>query len=744
MTRRALWLSLLLLPTSAWAADPKPGPPLSIHRVAGRITIDGDLSDPGWKGAEPITQWFETRVGDNVEPQVKNVAYLAYDDHYLYAGFQFDDPNPKLIRAPIGDHDALSGSTDYGGVIVDSRNDAKTARMFLANANGLQYDAVTSDVTGEDSSPDFYWDAAGKITATGWNLEIRIPFSSLRYANDESPTWGILLYRNYPRERHYQFFSARLPRDVSCFICNSSKMNGLADLPRGAHLVIAPFATAERKDLLVGNPGDPIENGEVKGDGGVDVKWNPAGDHAIDGTYRPDFSQVESDAAQITANERFALFYPEKRPFFLEGIDLFTTPFQAVYTRTITAPDYGLRATGRFGTTQYTVLATHDRGGGSVILPGPQGSSFAPQDFEDDVGIIRLKHDVGQSFFSLLGTAQQIDGGGHNYVGGPDFQWRPRPTDSFIGQALWSQTETPNQPDLSPQWNGSTLNDEAYLLNWSHNTPTFDWFLQGQNIGPEFRANNGFMPQVGFREGYAQIGYTIRPKHGFISRERFFANTYEDQDPSGAVLARRFTAGTGIDGKLSSFTRIELNQEQFLVGDTLLPRFRPRVYFEAAPGRFLNFFSIDSYFGQEIDFDNARQGTGATLIGTLTLQPSVHLELRGDASARWLDDTAEDGHSGRVFLADVGRLRATWSFNSRSFVRLIGQYITTTRDTSLYTFEIAPREQDFSGSGLFAYKLNWQTVFFLGYGDQRTYADLTGKMAPTGRQAFVKVSYALQ
>ena len=157
----------------------QPGPPITITRISAPITIDGDLSDPGWKGVPPITQWYETRVGDSVEPQVKNVGYLAYDDKYLYAAFEFADPNPGLIRAPLGDHDQISGTTDYGGIIVDSRNDGKTAQMFLANANGLQYDAISSDVTGEDSSPDWFWDSAGKITATGWTLEIRVPFASL-------------------------------------------------------------------------------------------------------------------------------------------------------------------------------------------------------------------------------------------------------------------------------------------------------------------------------------------------------------------------------------------------------------------------------------------------------------------------------------------------------------------------------------------------------------------------------------
>src|SRR5690242_14709255 len=186
-------------PTASQAAEPKPGPTVTIRRAAGPITLDGDLSDPGWKGADSLKTWYETNPGDNTEPAAHNLAFLTYDDRYFYAAFQFDDPHPELIRAPLGDHDGISSANDYGGLILDSRNEGKTAQMFLATPCGVEYDAVSSDVSGEDSSPDYYWDAVGKVTATGWNLEIRVPLSSLRYSDAEHPTWRVLLYRNYPR-----------------------------------------------------------------------------------------------------------------------------------------------------------------------------------------------------------------------------------------------------------------------------------------------------------------------------------------------------------------------------------------------------------------------------------------------------------------------------------------------------------------------------------------------------------------
>lgn len=732
----------------ARAAAPVPGPPLTIQRLHGPVTLDGSLDDAGWKDVAPVTQWFETKVGENAEPQVANVAYLAYDDRYFYAGFRFEDPDPKRIRAPLGDHDNLSGYTDYGGVIVDSRNDARTAQLFLANARGLKYDALSSDVSGEDSAPDWFWDAAGRITDTGWNLELRIPFSSMRYADPKNPVFGLMLYRNYPRERHYQFFTARLPRDVNCFICNSSKLTGLENLPRGSHLVVAPYAHAQRADEPADGPGSGLREGDLHTDGGLDLKWSPLASVAVDATFNPDFSQVEADAAQIGANERFALFYPEKRSFFLEGVDLLATPFQAVYTRTVTSPSVGLRTTGRVGTTSYTALAAHDRGGGSVVLPGAQGSLLVDQDFGSDVGIVRVRHEIGkQSFVSALGTLRELEGGGHNRVFGPDFQWYVTPNDNFTGQALFSSSRTPNRPGVAGEWDGRELSDRALVLNYQHGDRTYDFFVQGQDLGEDFRADNGFIPKVGYREAYLEAGRTWRPKDRFFSRIRLLTADYVDVDTDGDVLAQRTSVAAGMDGKLSSFLRLELNRDRIRVGDALLSRFRPRVQVQLSPGRVINSVVVDSHFGQEIDFANGREGIGASISTTVNTRPTPHLEVGNSASVRWLH-VGENGRTGRLFQAWAERVKATYMFNSRCFLRVIGQYTTTRRDRSLYPgpdeWKPPRKDEGFNSSALFAYKLNWQTVLYAGYGDDRVFTDVTGKLEPAARQAFAKVSYALQ
>ena len=240
------------------------------------------------------------------------------------------------------------------------------------------------------------------------------------------------------------------------------------------------------------------------------------------------------------------------------------------------------------------------------------------------------------------------------------------------------------------------------------------------------------------------VGYTLRPKSAFFNRIRFFTTNYYDEEPNGSVVSRRVSVGSGMDGRWNSFLRFELNQDGIAVGRDVLTRFRPRIYFELTPSSVLNLVSLDSNFGQEIDFDNGREGHGASLSGTVSVRPNDHLEVRGIVNRRWLDVDAGGGLSGRLFTAQVERLRATWTFNARAFVRLIGQYVQTTRDPALYTFATSPKSALFSTSALFAYKLNWQTVLYAGYGEQRAFSAATDQLEPSGRQLFAKLSYAWQ
>ncbi len=714
---------------------------IHIRRAAGPITIDGNISDAGWQNATHVDKWYETNPGDNVEPSVKSVGYLTYDDRFFYAAFEFNDPDPKQIRSPLGDHDQVGGNTDdYGGIILDTRNDKKTAVLLLSNARGIQYDAVTDDASGEDSSPDFYWDAATTITDKGWILEMRVPFSSLRYDNPNPSAWGILLYRNMPRDRRVQMFSNRLPRGGSCFICHRNDLTGLSGLPSGGHLIAAPYVTAKEVGTTREGLGSDFVNRPIGANAGLDVKWTPNGETAVDATLNPDFSQIESDVAAISTNERFAIFFPERRPFFLEGVELFSTPLQAAYTRTITSPRWGLRSTGKRSGTAYTVLVTQDRGGGSVILPGTLGSGLADQDFESLTAIGRVKRDFGKnSFVSFLFTDRENEGSAHNRVLGPDFQWRLGDRHTFTGQLLYSDTQTPVRPDLADEWNGQQLRGHAIEAWYQYSTRTVDYFAEARDVDEEFRADTGFIPQVGFRLAYSELGYTWRPEKQFFNRIRAFGFGEYDSAQSGDLIYRLMSAGVAGDGKLRSFYRLRYARDGVRTGDVVLDRDRLYYTIEVSPSRTFARVSLTGWIGDEIDFSNDRLGRGADVSLTGTIRPNDHVQIGVTTAVRWLNISGD-----RLFTSQIERLRAQYTFNSRMFVRAIVQNARTNRDVPLYGADVSQHGGNLASQLLFAYKLNWQTVLYFGFGDLREVTSLEGDLEPSERQFFTKVSYAFQ
>ncbi len=752
ISARALGLLVLVLvPSWSFAAQEAPAPKietpeLKIVRVAGKIEIDGDLTDAGWQEAARIDRFWETNRNENGEPPAGTVAHLAYDEKYVYVAVDNRDPAPKNIRAFLADRDSVPQDTDYAGIILDPRHDGKTGYLFLVNPKNIQYDAINSDVTGEDSSLDLFWDSATKITAEGWTLEIRIPFSSLRYGKGDPQTWGAMIYRNYPRDFRYQMFSAPIPRGQSCFICNENTLVGLNGLPTGSHYVVAPYAAANQPWAPEGEVGSRLESGDFEYDLGADLKWLPNADHAIDATINPDFSQVESDASQVTANERFALFFSEKRPFFLEGLDLLSTPLQVVYTRTITSPHWGARATGHFGSTAYTALIADDRGGGSVIIPGSQGSEFADQDFQSRVGVGRVRRDFGTSFVSFLAALRESEGGSHNRVFGPDFHWR-RGGDSITGQFLLSDTRTPDDPASGvAEWDGRQLRSHAAQVELFRSRKSYEIFAYVKDIGDDFRADVGFLPQVGYREALTQITRLWYPKKGpFRSLQPALAVRYSE-DSKGRLLLSRVVPKLNFDGAYNSSSEISYKFERVRAGDRTFDRRYVEYFAEISPSRQIGEISLSGFIGDDVDFGNSRPGKGGSVKLTSVLRPGQHLELQLSATRRWLDVEGVDGHlGGRYLTAQLGRVRANYNFNSRTFLRLIGEDIRTTVDRLREPEAGQGKEhsRDLTGSALLGYKLNWQTVLFVGFGDART-LDEQGSLAPAARQAFFKVSYAFQ
>lgn len=746
--RALLTLSLFLCSFAAagqQSAAPQPPPPPApqhVPKTAAPINLDGDLSDAAWQQAAVIDRFYETQPGDNNEPKVRTVAYVTYDERYFYIGIRAEDPEPRRIRAPFVDRDGVIGTDDNIAIFLDTRNDKRSAIEIRVNPRGIQADGIFNDANfNEDFSPDFFYDTAAKITDFGWSAEFRIPFSSLRYDKADPQTWNILVWRNYPREFRYAYHSAPIPRGSNCLICHMHPLTGLTGLPDASNLVVAPYVTAQQSAFPESGIGSSLETGDLDSDAGLDVKWNPSANSAVDLTVNPDFSTIETDVPQITVNRRFAVFYPEKRPFFLEGFDLFDTPLNVAYTRNIADPRAGVRSTGQFGgSTAYTVLITEDEGGSDLILPGPEGNDFGPTDFKSYATIGRVRHDLGKGFVGGVLTSRENSGGGggHNRVVGPDFQWRPNGSDSFTGQFLISDTENPNLPLVHPAYNGESFTSHALSLAWSHQKRKYDWFVGGRDIGEDFRADLGFVTQNGIREIEAGGGLRFYPE-GKIRFWRPSIVVVRQTDRDNNTLYE--TVSLGVNGfgiKNTQFFFGVRPTEKIVLGGREFEHAYADWFLQFDPVRRIPRVTLSGRFGESIDFSHGRVGDVMNFsIGT-TIRPHDRLDLRFDASRETLD---VDG--GRLYTAMFERLRTQYSFSAKSLVRVIAQYVTTERDTSLYNFPVPAKSGSFLGSILYSYKLNWQTVLFLGYGDNRLLTSHDDLVA-TGRSAFFKVSYAYQ
>jgi hypothetical protein len=705
---------------------------ITIRKVEGSIVVDGDVSDSGWSKASRVENFLEFSRSDNAAPPVRTTAWVTYDDRYFYVAFRNDDPQPASIRAPFVDRDQVAADQDFVSVILDTQNDRRSAFEFKMNPRGVQTDDIYNEaISAYDLAPDFFFQTASSITENGWNAEMRIPLSSLRYRDEGVQSWGIILIRNYPRDFRYVMTSTRLPKGRSCYLCHASTLDGLTDLPRGGHITIAPYSTAAREEKRVGSglSADP-----VRGDTGLDLKWSLSSKMTVDATLNPDFSQIESDIPQVSVNSRFAFSYPEKRAFFLEGVDLLTTPMRAVYTRSIASPAWGIRATGQTGSTAWTLLAAEDRGGGATVLPGAEGSSLVRRDYRSLALIGRARKAIGSSFAGVLFTARESEGGGHNRVFGPDFLWKLTGADKLQGQYLFSSTTNPVRPDLSPQFDGRSANGHASRLVYNRDTSRYDVFAHSIDYSKGFRADNGFIPWAGLHGNFFEVGGHLYPKRGFASYVRPYIGIGRETAWRGGGIGLYFEGKYGTSGWIGYHP---IDQER--VGGTFTRRFTTfDAHLQATLSRHFPSISLDGTYGERVDYANARIGRGGSVTFTSSVRPTTHLEGALNVTHEWLDVDAAT-----LYTADIERLKLSYVFDQRSLARVIVQKSNTDRTTWLYADPVSPRDGDLTLSALYGYRINWQTTFYVGYGDFRI-LDESNRFAQMNRSLFMKASYAFQ
>ena len=363
----------------------------------------------------------------------------------FYVGCRAADPDMPALRANLADRD-VPRNDDTIGFMIDTFNDGRRAFQFRVNARGVQMDAFNSDVDdSEDWSWDAIWDAKAQIAGSSYTVEVAVPFSSLRFPRmPGTQTWGFMAMRDWPRSSRIRMRSSYVDRNRTCLVCQLDKLSGFTAITPGRNLEFDPTLTVARSDARqTADHAGPLVAGSVEPRAGLSARWSLTPNVVLSGTANPDFYQVEADAAQLNVNDRFQLFFPERRPFFLEGSDFFATPFSAVFTRTIADPDFGLKLTGKEGPHAFGVFAARDSITG-ILIPGFEGSSFKGIDRSHVASVLRYRRDLGASGSTIGVLYAGRDGDRYsNHVGGVDGLARFSPADSVRVQWIGSRTQYP-------------------------------------------------------------------------------------------------------------------------------------------------------------------------------------------------------------------------------------------------------------------------------------------------------------
>lgn len=732
-----LFTVLFSLQLFSQGTAPNPQPKsYTISRVDSGIQVDGNLDEEVWKNARVIELPYEWFPGDNIAAVVKTECLVVFDQKNLYVGFRAYDPDPSKIRAHYADRDTPF-LDDTVGFTLDTFFDKRRGFQFRINALGVQMEAVNSDVNGsEDWAWDAIWDSAGRITDFGYVVEVALPFNQLRFPNSGDPqTWGFLAMRDYPRTVRHRLRSAYFDHDKDCFICQLEPLTGFSGMKPGLNLQLTPTLTGQRTDVRDDFPDGPLVSGDEDTDLGATVRWSVTPNATLNAAVNPDFSQVEADVAQLNVNERFALFFPEKRPFFLEGSDFFDSPLDVVFSRTVADPSAGVKFTAKQGKNALGVFYARDRLN-NLTFPSNRGSDFASVDEDLDSGVLRYRRDIGtNSNLGLMYTSRSGEDY-HNRLAGVDGNLRITGQDSIRFQAISSNTQY--SADIAQRFDQpeGSFDGLGYSMRYQHASRDWFWFAQHRSLEPELRADFGFIPRVDTRNYRAGGQRTFfGDSDQWFRQIQLFISADITENYGGKQTDRGQDISFTYQGPYQTFLEIALapNDESF--DGITYDNFRQGVFFLIRPtGDFEAQILVN--WGETIDFANSRQAD------FITVEPLITLKLgrRFDGVFRHTSQTL-DVEGGELFTARLTQANLIYHFNRRTFLRGILQSTDISRDPDLYVFAIDSESEALFTQLLFSYKINPQTVLLAGYSDNgagNQSIDLTKR----DRTVFVKLGYA--
>ena len=728
-------LSLLLLLQAGQAtAPPATGPvvpgavgtEVTIPRLVAEVKVDGRLDEAVWDHAIRLTGFHQYQPVDGRPAELTTEVLVWYAPDAIYFGVRAH-ADPATVRATVADRDRL-GSDDRVTIYLDTFDDQRRAFFFGVNPLGHQEDGVRTEGTGNagqifggniDRNPDYLWQSSGRLTDYGYEVEIRIPFKSLRFPNAPQQTWGLNVTR-FTQQTGYEDTWTDVRRANASFLAQSGLITGLHDLHRGLVTELQPFVTATANGARDAAT-DKFQRDNVNPDVGVNLRLGLTA-VSLDATVNPDFSQVESDVGQVTVNERFALFFPEKRPFFLEGIELFSTPNQLVYTRRIANPLVGAKVSGKLGGTTFAYLSAVDElDGGNALF---------------NIGRVRQDFGSGSTIGLTLTTFDQKS----------DFN-RVAAADSRIlfGKLYFVEGQ------LGASWTGqggpSTVAPIGQLtLDRTGRSWGFNYQIAA--IGTDFKARAGFVNRTGIVTGHIFNRLSFYGKRGALVENftTFFGpRRIWDYDSFGAESAIEggedlnlnfqlrggWSAGSQISRNFVSFDSTDYRGYTVDRGGTAVPYLPPprltNMYsasLSLGTPTFQNFDAgITVNYGEVAIFDEGSAGRELRVTGNIGFRPtrSVRTELSLVWSQIWRQRTA-----GEFARTVIPRVKLAYQPNSALFFRVIGEY-RSQRQTTLESADGSPisiggsptrpsASNGFEIDVLASYEPTPGTVAFLGYG----------------------------
>jgi hypothetical protein len=456
------------------------GPSATVPRIAEAITLDAALDEPAWRGAARLVGFSQYQPVDQRPAEEPTEVRVLYAADAIYFGIVATARDPGSVRATLSKRDNISND-DRITIYLDTFNDKRRAFFFGANPLGVQVDGVRTEGAASagnmfggsvDLNPDFRFETRGRLTPTGYVIEMRIPFKSLRFPNGEQQ-WGIQVVRNIPgRSAEDTWTDAQ--RGASSLLAQSGLLVGITDVERGVVTDLQPFVTEAISGTRTSDGRFARDRGRF--DAGLNARLGFSS-FALEGTVNPDFSQVESDAGLVTVNERFTLFLPERRPFFLEGIELFATPNQLVYSRRVADPIAGAKLTGKLGRAGVALL--------SAIDDTPAGNAL--------FNVARLRADYGGNSVAGLTLTDRRQGRGSNTVVALDNRLVFRDVYYLEAQLGQSLTSTGNDVRSAPIWKAEF---DRTGRRWGFNYSTY-------GFGDRFQSDAGFVPRVGYQYAHA-------------------------------------------------------------------------------------------------------------------------------------------------------------------------------------------------------------------------------------------------